>query len=118
MAAERAVFRPEQRLRRPEGFRRCMRRGQRLKRASLVAICLPREEGAPSRLGLVVGKRVGNAPVRNRVKRLLRAAFRQCPQTTPPRDLVVQALPGAAALSFTDAKALVDAAFALRLRTP
>lgn len=34
------------------------------------------EAGAPARIGIVATKRVGNAVVRNRIKRLVREAFR------------------------------------------
>ncbi len=47
-----------------------------------------------TRLGLSVGKRVGGAVVRNRVKRLLREAFRLTQHDLPPGlDLVASARP-------------------------
>lgn len=51
--------------------------------------------GAPNgtqqcRLGLAVGRKVGNAPRRNRIKRLLREAFRHLQHDLPPGwDLVI-----------------------------
>jgi ribonuclease P protein component len=56
-------------------FRRVYRRGRRLHRPPLRVVAL-RREGAGSRLGLSVGKKVGNAVVRNRWKRVIREAFR------------------------------------------
>ena len=41
------------------------------------------------RLGLTVSRRVGNAVVRNRWKRLLRETFRQTQHELPPFDMVV-----------------------------
>ena len=50
-----------------------------------------------TRVGFVVSKQVGNAVVRNRVKRRLRhLAADQLPSTPPGLDLVVRALPAAA----------------------
>lgn len=42
-----------------------------------------------TRLGITVSKRVGNAVVRNRVKRLIREAFRQIEHLQVASDLVV-----------------------------
>ena len=50
----------------------------------------------PSRLGLVVGRRIGGAVQRNRVKRLCRECFRTHPDLLPVGvDLIVIARPGA-----------------------
>jgi len=53
------------------------------------------------RLGLTVGKRVGNAVTRNRVKRLLREYFRNCKDKLPAStDIVISAKVGAAGLDY------------------
>src|SRR5205085_4943334 len=55
------------------------------------------------RVGLVVSKAVGNAVVRNRVKRRLRHLVREYLTVLPPgSDLVIRALAPAARLSSTE----------------
>ena len=56
-----------------------------------------------SRLGLTVSRRVGNAVVRNRIKRRLREIFRRAGQLLPQGiDLVAVARPPAAQLPFAE----------------
>lgn len=50
-----------------------------------------------ARLGLSVSKRVGNAPTRNRWKRLIREVFRKHRSEMPPIDVVVRPKKGAVA---------------------
>lgn len=65
----------------------------------LVLHWFPREEtaGGEARLGLAVPRSVGSAVVRNRVKRLLREAWRELLPTVPSgHDYVLAARPGLA----------------------
>lgn len=48
-----------------------------------------REEGAPGRLGITASARVGNAVRRNRIRRLIREAYRTEPALFPDRHDVV-----------------------------
>jgi ribonuclease P protein component len=73
----------------------------------------PRRAGArsddasarPPRLGLVVGRKVGNAVQRNRIKRVCRECFRLWPDLLPPGvDLVVIARPGAQELDLASVR--------------
>ena len=51
-----------------------------------------------SRVGLIVGRNVGNSVQRHRVSRILRHAMRQALAEIPTHlDIVIRALPGAAA---------------------
>ena len=53
--------------------------------------------GTRSRIGVTVSTRVGNAVVRNRVKRIVREIVRACwRRIQPPGDVVIIAKPGAA----------------------
>jgi len=85
------------RLRRRADFEAVYATGHKLVEARLVAFVVRAERAAGCRLGLSVGRRVGNAPVRNRVKRVLRDAFRKlAPHCPEPLDLVLVARPGKA----------------------
>ena len=91
-------FPPALRIRKGPEFDRVFREGSRAGDALLVVNVLPNGLRHP-RLGLAVGKGVGGAVVRNRVKRLLREAFRLHRAEFPAaHDLVVVAkAPGSAA---------------------
>jgi ribonuclease P protein component len=79
-------------LRSGADFRRVLKEGLRLDGALFVLFALDRSQPA-ARLGLAVGRRVGDAVRRNRAKRLLREAFRA---VAPERgtDLVAVGKPG------------------------
>ena len=82
-----------QRLRDKRAFSRVFEQGIRKSRGPIVVIGAPNSCGYV-RLGLAVGRRVGSAPVRNRIKRLIREAFRLQQHDWPVGyDLVVIARP-------------------------
>jgi len=85
----------ERRLRRPADFSAVHRRGRSLS-ADLLSIRRLQTGQPVSRVGFAVGKRVGDAVVRNRVKRRLRAVVTSL-TLVPGWDLVVSARPAAAA---------------------
>ncbi len=69
---------PQRRIRKHPEFQRIQRQGQRLSSAHFVWIlCAAAHPEAPSRLGITASRRVGNAVRRNRLKRIVRAAFRR-----------------------------------------
>ena len=82
-------FPPALRVRRKADFDAGFKEGAACSDALLVVHARP--NGLPHpRLGLAVGKAVGNSVVRNRVKRLLRESFRLHREALPPGyDLVV-----------------------------
>lgn len=84
----------ERRLRRSADFAAVYRRGSP-RSCDLLALRSLRTARPESRVGFAVGKRVGTAVVRNRVKRRLRAAVASL-ALLPGWDLVVAARPAAA----------------------
>jgi ribonuclease P protein component len=87
------------RLRKRPEFLTLSRTGRKIHTANFVIISgnNNREE---SRLGITVSGRVGNAVVRNRIKRFVREFFRRHrDRLAPGIDLLVIARPGAASLS-------------------
>ena len=63
-------------------------RGRKQHAGAYVVLALPNTLGF-ARLGVTVSSRVGNAVVRNRVKRWVREAFRAAAAALPAVDLVV-----------------------------
>lgn len=87
------------RLSRSRDFDTVYRRGQSVSSRYLVLHWFPREDGPddPPRLGLAVPRSVGSAVVRNRVKRLLREAWKELLPVVPSgHDYVLAARPGLA----------------------
>ncbi len=68
-------FPKSHRLRRRHEFLHLGRRGARAQNAFVIAVHLEKT-AAPSRLGITVTRKVGNACVRNRLKRFTREYFR------------------------------------------
>jgi ribonuclease P protein component len=85
------------RLRRRREFLRVQQRGTRLHAGDVIVIALPAGGRAP-RIGITVSSRIGNAVVRNKVKRWVREAFRTMREEWPAVDLVVIARSAAPAL--------------------
>ena len=88
----------EHRLTDGEVFRAATRRGSRCGSSTLVAHLWAEGPEGPARVGFVVSRAVGNAVVRNRVKRRLRHLAREHVSSLPGSCvLVVRALPAAGA---------------------
>lgn len=84
------------RIRASRDFDLAHREGLRLHRPSFTVIVRRGAVGGPARLGLAVSRKVGNAVVRNRLKRLSREAFRLHQERWTSVDVVVILRPDAA----------------------
>jgi ribonuclease P protein component len=109
-ASERSVAlvpRIERRLRKHGEFVHAQRTGRRVgtPHFTLLVAAQP-PPPRPARLGLVVGRRIGSAVRRNRVKRVCRECFRDLPELLPVGvDLVVIAREGAPELGLAEVRA-------------
>ena len=86
-------------MRRSEDFRRTVRGGVRVGRLTLVLHAALTDTDR-AQVGFVVGKNIGNAVTRNRVRRRLRhLAAAELTRTADPVSVVIRALPPAATAS-------------------
>lgn len=87
-------FPQSEHLKKRSDFGMVLKNGQILKLHSAKIYGLL-DEVKVSRLGLIVGKKVGNAPKRNLIKRKWKEAFRHERQKfSAPMDVVVKVFPG------------------------
>lgn len=90
----------------PSDFRLAVRRGRRYSAPNCVIHIVDNERSEGVRFGFIVSKAVGNAVVRNKVRRRLRAAATQLlPEIHGSRDIVVRALAGSAQADCTTLQA-------------
>ncbi len=100
-AAGRERFPPDHRLRKRHEFLAVQREGRRHAAPHFVVITRP--AAAVTRLGITTSRKVGNAPQRNRIRRLVREFFRRHrTQLDSPHDVLIIARPGAAAIGYAD----------------
>jgi ribonuclease P protein component len=96
-------FGKQLRVRLRRDFLRIQRRGRKRHSANFVLASASEPSPGRSRVGFSVSRRVGNAVLRNRLKRRLREFFRLHRQELlVASDLVVIAKPGAAKLSYAE----------------
>jgi ribonuclease P protein component len=111
--------RRRRRVSRSGEFDRVYREGHSHASRYLVVHAFPRSDGDPTpRLGVSVGRKVGGAVDRNRVKRLLREAFWQKAAALPSgHDFVIVARPDAGRLAAEEGERGVGEALGEVLRT-
>lgn len=69
--------------------------------------------GSP-RLGITTSRKVGNAPARNRVRRMVREFFRRNRLSIdPPRDVLVIARPGTQSIPYQEVERELKTALAV-----
>lgn len=82
-------FGRHERVRKHKDYSRIYKNGARLYSESFLVLVLPNDKGT-RRIGITVGKRIGNSVKRNRIKRLLREYFRLHKDSLPAdRDIVI-----------------------------
>ena len=116
MLGETGYFRRVDRILSPRDFRRVVKSGKRGTSGSLVVVIASRLRATVRepdenrrRLGVTVSKRVGNAVIRNRLKRCIREWFRHAREGLPDgSDIVVIARRTARDLSGSEVAAILD----------
>jgi ribonuclease P protein component len=83
-------FGPARRLRSHAQFVLAQANGRRMQGRYFLFLVYDRSDEALARLGIVASRKLGAAPLRNRIKRLCREAFRLAPELLPAGlDVVV-----------------------------
>ena len=87
-----ATFPKSERVRKSDEFTLVLQNGQRA-RGRFVNAYWVREpaaaDDAPNRVGIAAGKKLGSAPVRNRLKRHIREAYRRNKRELPCRGITI-----------------------------
>jgi ribonuclease P protein component len=101
-------FQPEERIRNRQDYLRIYDQGKRVYTRNFTIITCP-NQAKIRRLGTTVGKKVGNAVKRNRIKRLLREFFRLNKNSLPAaHDIVIIAKKGVSRLAYKDVYAELE----------
>jgi len=91
------VLAHENRITRGADYKAIVRRGRRVRAGVAIVSFRDSTDDRPPRFGFIVGRTVGNAVVRNRVRRRLKAiCYRLLASVPDGTDIVIRALPGSA----------------------
>jgi len=116
-SAQRQRFPRRVRLLRHSDFERVYKLGRRHFAAHMTVFYLQRTEGDGARIGFTVGRVLGGAVDRNRIKRRLREAVRLSgPQSLPPFDVVVNPKKSALRAEFSELSSEISRAFEVMRR--
>ena len=105
----RFCFPPTLRIRKRAEFLRLSHDGEKVYQTHFLLICRRRDDGGV-RFGITVSRKVGNAVVRNRVKRLVREVCRHA-SPVPPADYSIIARTGAGMLDVDAVRTQLEKAF-------
>lgn len=100
--------RPVWRVRGRRPFTALQRDGRRVRVGPVALTWVALHDDSPPRVAFAVGKRVGSAVVRNRLRRRLRAATAEVAGQLGPGIYLISAAPEAAALSPDELRAIVS----------
>ena len=98
----------QHRINHGDDFRRVLRSG--VKSHSALGTIAVAPSSGPFRVGVIASKAVGGAVVRNRVKRMIRAAARERAAALAGLDVVVRCSESAKDLRFHEVLSLIDGA--------
>ena len=85
-----------------------LRRARRRRQGALTVSWVPGDPSEPPRVAFTIGRRVGPAVVRNRLRRRLRMLMRQAAPLLRPGAYMIGASPEATSLSFSELEVLVS----------
>lgn len=91
------------RVKRERDFNDIFTKGKNVANRKFVVYCLPKDQ-AHFRVGLSVSKKLGNAVMRNRIKRRLRHVLIECQKELVTDDFVIIARKGVEELSYQEIK--------------
>ena len=113
-ARKRARFTSRMRLLRHADFERVYKQGRRHFAANMTVFYLPRQQGEGLRIGFTVGKVLGGAVERNRMKRRLRETVRlHWPGGPVPVDVVINPKKSVLKVEFSQLGNEISRAFAV-----
>lgn len=92
------------RLKKNEDFQKVFKHGVSVANRQFVLYTLDQPENDELRVGLSVSKKIGNAVMRNRVKRLIRQAFLEEKERLKEKDYIIIARKPASQLTFEETK--------------
>lgn len=105
-----ATSRPIQRVRDRKTFERFRSEGRRVRRGAVTLTFVPTNEARVPRVAFAIGRRVGGAVVRNRLRRRLRAIARELAPGLRPGAYLIGAAPEAANMDYRELREMVEKA--------